>query len=138
MEIRPDGKANTLTRVGTDSMVLERIQRVELRPDNKANTLTSNPRNSQILEPVTPENIKKGTIITVKNKSVTCKNGVTYPIDLVDGDYLVRKFTPIETERLQTIPDNYTACISNTQRYKAIGNGWTVNVITHILRSIGD
>lgn len=138
VEIRPDGKANTLTRVGTDSMVLERIQRVELRPDNKANTLTSNPRNSQILEPVTPENLKKGTVITVKNKAVTCKNGVTCPIDLPDGDYLVRKFTPIETERLQTLPDNYTACISNTQRYKAIGNGWTVNVITHILRSIGD
>jgi DNA-cytosine methyltransferase len=43
-----------------------------------------------------------------------------------------RKLTPIECERLQTLPDDYTAGISNTQRYKAIGNGWTVDVIAHI------
>lgn len=44
-----------------------------------------------------------------------------------------RKLTPLEYERLQTLPDNYTAGISNTQRYKCIGNGWTVDVIAHIL-----
>lgn len=44
-----------------------------------------------------------------------------------------RKLTPIEVERLQTVPENYTACLSNTQRYKTLGNGWTVDVITHIL-----
>ena len=43
-----------------------------------------------------------------------------------------RKLSPIECERLQNIPDNFTDCISNTQRYKAIGNGWTTNVIAHI------
>lgn len=53
---------------------------------------------------------------------------------LVDGD--TRKLTPIECERLQTLPDNYTNCISDTQRYKALGNGWTVEVITHILKGI--
>jgi len=47
-----------------------------------------------------------------------------------------RKLTPIECERLQTLPDNYTEGVSNTQRYKMLGNGWTVDVITHILRSI--
>lgn len=141
VEIRPDGKANTLTRVSTDSMVIEpiqQIQRVEMRNDGKANALTQNVNHSQVLELATPENYKKGTIITVKDKTVTAKNGVTYPIDLPDGDYLVRKFTPVETERLQTIPDNYTAHVSDTQRYKAIGNGWTVNVITHLLKSIGE
>ena len=46
---------------------------------------------------------------------------------------MIRKLTPIEAERLQTLPDNYTAGISNTQRYKCIGNGWTVDVIAHIL-----
>lgn len=45
-----------------------------------------------------------------------------------------RYITPIECERLQTLPDNYTAGISNTQRYKMLGNGWTVDVITEILR----
>lgn len=44
----------------------------------------------------------------------------------------VRKLTPLECERLQTVPDNYTSVVSNTQRYKALGNGWTVDVIAHI------
>lgn len=48
-----------------------------------------------------------------------------------------RKLTPIECERLQTVPDNYTDHVSNTQRYKMLGNGWTVDVIAHILRSSG-
>lgn len=55
---------------------------------------------------------------------------------LVDEDSVYRKLTPIECERLQTLPDNYTEGISNSQRYKALGNGWTVDVIAHILRGI--
>ena len=47
-----------------------------------------------------------------------------------------RKLTPIECERLQTLPDNYTEGVSNTQRYKMIGNGWTVDVIAHILKGL--
>lgn len=43
-----------------------------------------------------------------------------------------RKLTPKECERLQTVPDNYTNCVSDTQRYKMLGNGWTVDVIAHI------
>ena len=50
------------------------------------------------------------------------------------GSY--RKLTPIECERLQTVPDNYTQGVSNTQRYKMLGNGWTVDVIAHILKNI--
>lgn len=46
------------------------------------------------------------------------------------------KLTPIECERLQTLPDNYTSGASNTQRYKMIGNGMTVDVIAHILKGI--
>lgn len=53
---------------------------------------------------------------------------------LVEG--YVRKLTPIECERLQTLPDNYTEGISNTQRYKCLGNGWTVDVIAHIFKHI--
>jgi len=48
----------------------------------------------------------------------------------------VRKLTPIECERLQTLPDNYTAGVSDTQRYKMLGNWWTVDVIAHIFRFI--
>ena len=47
-----------------------------------------------------------------------------------------RKLTPIECERLQTVPDNYTNHVSNTQRYKMLGNGWTIEVITHILKNM--
>ena len=66
-----------------------------------------------------------------------------YKIDLPDGDYIIRKLTVTEAERCQNLVDGYTAYgindngkqvkISNTQRYKAIGNAWTVDVIAHIL-----
>ena len=46
----------------------------------------------------------------------------------------IRRLTPIECERLQTIPDNYTNHVSDSQRYKMLGNGWTVDVITHIFK----
>lgn len=55
---------------------------------------------------------------------------------LVDG--YIRKLTPIECERLQTLPDNYTASVSDSQRYKALGNGWTVDVIAHIFNGLKD
>ena len=83
-------------------------------------------------------------IYSVYGKSVTlsangggggAKTGL-YKIDLPDGNYIIRKLTPIEAERLQTLPDNYTSGVSNTQRYKCIGNGWTVDVIAHILKNI--
>lgn len=60
---------------------------------------------------------------------------------LIEG--YIRKLTPIECERLQTLPDNYTQGeingkeISDNQRYKMLGNGWTVDIIAHILKHIG-
>lgn len=54
---------------------------------------------------------------------------------LLDG-ITWRKLTPIECERLQTVPDNYTEGVSNNQRYKMLGNGWTVDVISHIFNSM--
>ena len=47
-----------------------------------------------------------------------------------------RKLIPLEYERLQTLPDNYTNCVADGHRYSAIGNGWTVDVITHILKGL--
>tara|TARA_E500000178_G_scaffold86081_1_gene84636 strand:+ start:1009 stop:2406 length:1398 start_codon:yes stop_codon:yes gene_type:complete len=55
---------------------------------------------------------------------------------VVDEELTWRKLTPLECERLQTVPDNYTDGVSNTQRYKMLGNGWTVEVIKHILGEI--
>lgn len=64
-------------------------------------------------------------LITVKDKQ--------YPVKLQDGYYIIRKLTPTECERSQTMPDGYTAAVSNSQRYKALGNGWTAEVIIHLL-----
>jgi DNA-cytosine methyltransferase len=47
-----------------------------------------------------------------------------------------RLFSPLECERLQTVPDNYSSIVSNTQRFNMLGNGWTVDVITHIFKNI--
>ena len=47
-----------------------------------------------------------------------------------------RLFTPLECERLQTVPDNYTSAVSNTQRFNMLGNGWTVDVIEHIFKNM--
>lgn len=48
-------------------------------------------------------------------------------------DSKIRRLTPIECERLQTVPDNYTNHVSDTQRYRMLGNGWTIDVIVHLL-----
>ena len=73
-------------------------------------------------------------IYLVKDGLIGYKDNL-YPIKLKDGYYLIRKLTPLECERLQTLPDGYTDVPKNsdTQRYKQIGNGWTAEVIIHIL-----
>jgi DNA (cytosine-5)-methyltransferase 3A len=114
----------------------------------KSNCLTTSPQYYQYIKPVRLGHIGKGgqgdRIYSVKGKSVClsangggrgAKTGL-YKIDLPDGEYLVRKLTPVECERLQTLPDGYTEGISNTQRYKALGNGWTVDVISHIFKGL--
>lgn len=71
----------------------------------------------------------------VKDKQIVIREK-EYKIALPDGQYTIRKLTPVECERLQTLPDNYTEGISATKRYKCIGNGWTVDVIAHIFSFI--
>lgn len=93
-------------------------------------------------EPVRIGSIGKGgqgeRVYSIYGKSVTLTangggRGAKTGLYLIDG--AVRKLAPLEAERLQTLPDNYTdvAGISNTNRLKTVGNGWTVDVITHIL-----
>ena len=64
-----------------------------------------------------------------------CKSNNKDNPNVIDG-YYYRKLTPIECERLQTVPDNYTEGVSNTQRYKMLGNGWTIDIISYILQGI--
>jgi len=72
--------------------------------------------------------------------STVTKDNVVVPFTLPNrvpaGDFLFRYITPVECERLQTLDDNYTNHVSNTQRYKMIGNGFTVDVIAHILKGL--
>lgn len=75
---------------------------------------------------------KNYTVYTVENGVITIKDK-QYPIKLPDGFYIIRKLTPVECERLQTLPDGYTSAVSDAQRYKGLGNGWTAEVIIHIL-----
>lgn len=71
-----------------------------------------------------------------KSNTLTTNAGRHTQFVLNEDESLCRKLSPIEYERLQTLPCNYTIKVSNTQRYKAIGNGWTVDVIAHIFSFI--
>jgi DNA (cytosine-5)-methyltransferase 3A len=139
-----------------------KFKRLEVRHDGKLNALTTTLTDSVVCAPACPAGgpVRVGSfgtggqgnrVYSVHGKTVSLmahgggrggKVGL-YKVDLPDGDYIVRKLSPVEAERCQTLPDNYTAHgvdhtgktinISNTQRYKCVGNGWTVDVIAHIL-----
>ena len=109
------------------------VRRFEGGSKEKSNCLTTVQTDSMVAE--SPVLDKSKSIYTVKDGYIYIKDK-KYPIKLKDGDYTIRKLTPVECERLQTMPDNYTACVSNTQRYKGLGNGWTAEVIIHILNSL--
>jgi len=87
---------------------------------------------------------KSGTLTTVDKDNVLSKNEPgRYPDAYNDKKLSWRKLTPLECERLQTVPDGYTLVmegdkqkVSNSQRYKMLGNGWTIDVITHILKNM--
>ena len=77
---------------------------------------------------------KTYTVYEVKGGNITIKRK-TYPIKLVDGYYIIRKLTVSECKRLQTVPEWYEFPVSNTQAYKMLGNGWTVDVIAHLINA---
>ena len=81
------------------------------------------------------KNEKTWCLTTVdKDNVLSAEPPGRYPDIYNRCDISYRKLTPIECERLQTFPDNWTDCVSNTQRYKALGNAWTVDVIAHIFK----
>lgn len=71
-------------------------------------------------------------VYQVKDWQITIK-GEQYPIKLADGFYIIRKLTVSECKRLQTVPEWYAFPVSDTQAYKMLGNGWTVEVIAHLI-----
>lgn len=101
--------------------------------------------------PATIKNSKTGKVASFNNNKMPTlttfcgsPNGLGRPFWVKEQfvlskpfDYSkVKRITPVEAERLQTVPDNYTSCISDNKRYHALGNGWTVDVIAHILSGI--
>ena len=125
----PQGKSPTLTtmqgghrqpKVAIGRIVNRRLDENGVRKDNQLEL----PFTTQL---EVSDGAKSNCLTTVQKDNV-----------VVSEDFLYRKLTPLECERLQTLPDNYTEGVSNTQRYKMIGNGWTVDVIAHILKGIKD
>jgi DNA-cytosine methyltransferase len=74
--------------------------------------------------------LKNGQLFATKDGK---EHAITRPGDLPAGKFALRYVTPLECERLQTVPDGYSSPVSDTQRYRMLGNGWTVDVISHIL-----
>lgn len=77
---------------------------------------------------------KTYTVYEVKDGQITIK-GKQYPIKLADGYYIIRKLTVSECKRLQTVPEWYEFPVSDTQAYKMLGNGWSVDVIVHLIEA---
>jgi len=77
---------------------------------------------------------KTYTVYSVENGTIVIK-GKEYPIKLKDGYYIIRKLSVNECKRLQTVPEWYEFPVSNAQAYKMLGNGWTVEVIIHLIKS---
>ena len=111
------------------SVANQTTQMLELRKDNKSNAITTVSKDSIVVEES-----------KIRSKSKTVRSGGRKSYDRHEWDSVDelhwRKLTPLECERLQTVPDNYTDHVSNTQRYKMLGNGWTVEVIKHIFKNI--
>ena len=102
-------------------------------PEHKSPTLTTNKGEwIKIIQLPRGKNIWG----IMENKTPTLSANLWQHNNLLQEWYRVRRLTPIECERLQTLPDNYTAGVSNSQRYKMLGNGWTVDVIAHIFREM--
>ena len=74
----------------------------------------------------------------VKAQCLTARSDASWNSNYVTRQGSISRLTPVEYERLQGLPDNYTACIRTTERYKSIGNSWTMPVIAHILRPLGN
>lgn len=102
----------------------------EMRDDQKSNAVAATGHQSRLV--IETADGKQMPVYEVRGGRITIK-GKTYPIKLADGLYIIRKLTVTECKRLQTVPDTYAFPVSDTQAYKMLGNGWTVDVIAHIM-----
>lgn len=107
--------------------------------DQKVKILQTSERGRRLTPDGTKRDDKNGIVVRgyeTRTDGKTCALTTVQKDNYVTEDFIIRKLTPLECERLQTIPDFYTEGVSNTQRYRALGNAWTVDVIAHVLSSI--
>lgn len=109
-------------------------QMLELRNDGKTNCITTVQKDNLVVHNMMPRSSKSGKGGT---GHLTRQDGKTYCLDTgntnaIEKQSRIRRLTPLECERLQTMKDGYTAHVSDSQRYKMIGNGFTIEVIAHI------
>lgn len=116
----PDAKSVTLCGNGGGLGAKTGLYAVPVIPDGKGRFVIKAAGGKEI-----PVYEVHGGRITIKGK--------TYPIKLADGFYIIRKLTVTECKHLQTVPEEYVFPVSNSQAYKMLGNGWTVDVIAHIM-----
>lgn len=102
----------------------------EVRDDQKSNAVAATGHQSRLV--IEAADGKQMPVYEVRGGRITIK-GKTYPTKLADGFYIIRKLTVRECMRLQTVPEKYVFPVSATQAYKMLGNGWTVDVTTHIM-----
>jgi len=121
LELNQSGKSNSLTTVQKDSVVVS-TKPNQINPSKKAGG---------------KQPYMQDRVFHKKGKSHALTESFASRTHVGEENNLSwRKLTPLECERLQTVPDNYTNHVSNTQRYKMLGNGWTVEVIAHILNNM--
>jgi DNA (cytosine-5)-methyltransferase 3A len=133
LEPRYDGKTNCLTSVQKDNYVVCHNSMPRSSKTGKGGTgpLSREDGKTYCLD------TGQTNVIEILEKS-PCLHGFEHGTNgqlnkqLVRGG-MIRRLTPLECERLQTVKDNYTKNVSDTQRYRMLGNGWTVDVIAHIL-----
>ena len=136
----PDGKSPTLNTMGGGNR--EPKVMVDKSHPIKANYYKSSRANFENDQSKGGKFSATGVPVRskIRKKSKTVRSGGRDSYDRHEWDSVDelhwRKLTPLECERLQTVPDNYTNHVSNTQRYKMLGNGWTVDVIAHILNNM--
>jgi len=144
LELRKDNKSNAITTVNKDSLAVFSKKRVDkfketMRQDPLTKYIQEKDVKSEGIVQLNDPSHSSGRVYSPKGKSPTLMAGESgggkEPCKIND-DLVWRKLTPLECERLQTVPDGYTEGVSNTQRYRMLGNGWTVDVIAHIYKNM--
>jgi DNA-cytosine methyltransferase len=122
LEPRFDGKTNCLTSVQKDNLVMQ------IPKATKKGYAEVKPGDCFDLTMPDSET-RRGRLMEDKSN---CLTATKFDFMQYTKDYRIRRLTPTECERLQTVLDGYTSCVSDTQRYRMLGNGWTVDVIAYI------